>query len=65
MIPLGGLLFRCDKMGYNMSTKPMPMLDEEWVEFGQKEKRTIQLCILDSVLSNLSGEAMMILCGTS
>ena len=39
------------------STKPMAMLYEHWVKLDRKAKNTIQLCILDLVLFNLSGEA--------
>lgn len=36
----------------------MTMSNEDWVKLDQKEKRTIQLCISDSVLLNVSGKAM-------
>jgi len=41
----------------DMHTKPMTMLIEDWEMLDRKEKSTIWLCILDSVLLNLSREA--------
>ena len=38
-------------------TKPMRVSDEEWKKLDRKAKSTIQLCVLDSVLLNVSGEA--------
>ena len=40
-------------------TKPMGVFDEEWKKLNQKAKRTIQLCVSDSVLLNVLGEAMV------
>ena len=40
-------------------TKPMTMLDEDWKKLDRKAKSTIQLCVSDSVLLNVSGEATM------
>ena len=39
-------------------TKTTTMSDEEWAKLDQKAKRKIRLCISDSVLLNVSGEAM-------
>ena len=39
-------------------TKPTGMSDEDWKKLDQKEKSTIQLYVLDSVLLNVSREAM-------
>lgn len=39
------------------STKPTRVSDEEWKKLDQKAKSTIQLCVSDSVLLNVSGEA--------
>ena len=41
------------------STKPMGMTDEEWKKLDQKEKSTIRLYVSDSVLLNVSREAMV------
>ena len=38
------------------STKPMGVSDEEWKKLDRKAKNTIQLCVSDSVLMNVSGE---------
>ena len=38
-------------------TKPMAMSDEDWKKLDQKAKSTIQLCVSDLVLLNVSGEA--------
>ena len=38
-------------------TKPTAMSDEDWKKLGQNVKRKIWLCVLDSVLLNVSGEA--------
>ena len=35
------------------------MFDEEWKKLDQKAKSTIRLCVLDSVLLNVSREAMI------
>ena len=40
------------------STKPTVMSDEYWKKLGRKAKSTIWLCVSDSVLLNVSGEAM-------
>ena len=39
-------------------TKPTGVTDEEWKKLDRKEKCTIRLCVSDSVLLNVSGEAM-------
>eukprot|EP00253_Pinus_taeda_P010171 PITA_10171 len=39
------------------SAKPMGVSDEEWKKLDQKAKSTIRLCVLDSVLLNVSREA--------
>ena len=39
-------------------TKPTGMSDEDWKKLDRKAKSTIRLCVLDSVLLNVSGEAM-------
>jgi len=41
------------------STKPTGVSDEEWKKLDRKAKSTIRLCVSDSVLLNVSGEAMM------
>ena len=38
-------------------TKPTGVTDEEWQKLDRKAKSTIRLCISDSVLLNVSGEA--------
>ena len=38
-------------------TKPTTMSDEDWKKLDRKAKSTIQLCVSDSVLLNVSGEA--------
>ena len=38
-------------------TKPTGVPDEEWKKLDRKAKRTIRLCVLDSVLLNVSVEA--------
>ena len=35
------------------------MTDEEWKKLDRKAKSTIRLCVLDSVLLNVLGEAMV------
>ena len=39
-------------------TKRTGVTDEEWKKLDRKAKRTIRLCVSDSVLLNVSGEAM-------
>ena len=41
----------------DLGTKPTGVFDEEWKKLDQKAKRTIRLCVSDSVLLNVSGEA--------
>ena len=43
----------------DLGTKPTRLSDEEWKKLYQKAKRIIQLCVLDSILLNVSGEAMV------
>ena len=38
-------------------TKPTTMSYEDWKKLDQKAKSTIYLCVSDSVLLNVSGEA--------
>ena len=38
-------------------TKPTRVTDEEWKKLDRKAKSTIRLCVSDSVLLNVSGEA--------
>ena len=38
-------------------TKPTGVTDEEWKKLDRKAKSTIRLCVSDSVLLNVSGEA--------
>ena len=38
-------------------TKPTTMSDEDWKKLDRKAKSTIRLCVSDSVLLNVSGEA--------
>ena len=40
-------------------TKPTTMSDEDWKKLDGKAKSTIRLCVSDSVLLNVFGEAMM------
>jgi len=40
-------------------SKPTGVSDEEWKKLDRKAKSTIRLCVLDSVLFNVSGEAMV------
>ena len=42
----------------DLGTKPTGVFDEEWKKLDQKEKSTIRLCVSNSVLLNVSGEAM-------
>ena len=39
-------------------TKPTGVTDEEWKKLDRKEKSIIQLCVSDSILLNVSREAM-------
>ena len=41
----------------DLGTKPMAMLDEDWNKLDRKARSTIRLCVSDSVLLNVSGEA--------
>ena len=41
----------------DLGTKPTGVSDEEWKKLDRKAKRTIRLCVSDSVLLNVSGEA--------
>ena len=41
----------------DLGTKPKKISDEYWKKLGQKAKSTIRLCVSDSVLLNVSGEA--------
>ena len=43
----------------DLGTKPTGVFDEEWKKLDQKEKSTIQLCVSDLVLLNVSGEDTM------
>jgi len=43
----------------DLGTKLMGVSDEEWNKLDRKAKSTIRLCVLDSVLLNVSEEAMM------
>ena len=38
-------------------TKPTTLSDEDWMKLDWKVKSTIRLCVLDSVLLSVSGEA--------
>ena len=38
-------------------TKPTAMSDEDWKKLDRKAKSTIRLCVSDSILLNVSGEA--------
>ena len=38
-------------------TKPSGVTDEEWKKLDRKAKSTIRLCVSDSILLNVSGEA--------
>ena len=40
-----------------LGTKPTEMLNEDWKKLDRKAKSTIQLCVSDSVLWNVFGEA--------
>ena len=40
-------------------TKPTAMSDEDWKKLDRKAKSKIRLCVSDSVLFNVSGEAMV------
>jgi len=40
-----------------LGIKPMGVCDEEWKKLDRKAKSTIRLCVSDSVLLNVSGEA--------
>ncbi len=41
----------------DLGTKPIGVSDEEWKKLDRKAKSTIRLCVSDSVLLNVSGEA--------
>eukprot|EP00253_Pinus_taeda_P035023 PITA_35023 len=41
----------------DLGTKPTGVSDEKWKKLDRKTKSTIRLCVLDSVLLNVSGEA--------
>ena len=41
----------------DLGTKPTTMSDEDWKNSDRKAKSTIWLCVSDSVLLNVSGEA--------
>ena len=41
----------------DLGAKPMRMSDKEWKKLDRKEKSTIRLCVLDSILLNVSREA--------
>eukprot|EP00253_Pinus_taeda_P031846 PITA_31846 len=41
----------------DLGTKPMGVSDEEWKKLDWKAKSTIRLCVSDSLLLNVSGEA--------
>eukprot|EP00253_Pinus_taeda_P003019 PITA_03019 len=43
----------------DLGTKLVGVSDEEWKKLDQKAKSTIRLCVPDSVLLNVSGEAMV------
>ena len=40
-----------------MGNKPMGVTDEEWKKLDRKAKSTIRLCVSNSVLLNVSGDA--------
>ena len=44
-------------IGVDPGTKPTTMSDEDWKKLDRKAKSTIRLCVSDSVLLNVSGEA--------
>ena len=41
----------------DLGTKPTGVSDEEWKKLDRKAKSTIRLCVSDSVLLNVTGEA--------
>ena len=41
----------------DLGTKPKGVSDQEWKKLDRKEKSTIRLCFLESILLNVSGEA--------
>ena len=41
----------------DLGTKPTGVSDQEWKKLDRKAKSTVQLCVLDSVLLNVSREA--------
>jgi len=43
----------------DLGTKPMGVFDEEWKKLDQKANNTIRLCVSNSVLLNVSWEAMI------
>ena len=49
----------------DLGTKPMTMSDEDWKQLDRKAKSTIQLCVSDLVLLNVSGKLRRIISGTS
>eukprot|EP00253_Pinus_taeda_P009614 PITA_09614 len=55
-----GLLVDKDQwIAVDLGTKPMGVSYEEWKKLDQKEKSTIQLCVSNLVLLNVSGEAVV------
>lgn len=59
-IKMEDLLMDKDRwIAVDLVTKPTRVSDEEWKKLDQKAKRTISLCVSDSVLLNVSGEATM------
>src|SRR3984957_933525 len=51
------LVYKDQWIAVDPSTKPTGVTDEEWKKLDRKAKRKIRLCVSDSVLSNISGEA--------
>ena len=43
----------------DLGTKPMGVSSEEWEKLDWKAKRKIRLCVSNSVLLNVSGEAIV------
>ena len=51
------LLDKDQWIAVDLGTKPTGMSNEDWKKLDRKAKSTIRLCVSDSVLLNVSGEA--------
>ena len=57
-LKMGDLLVGKDQwIMVDLGTKPTRVFDKEWKKLDRKTKSTIRLCISDTILLNVSGEA--------